>query len=110
MPGGIQPPLEQWLKWPVPNYHDPPTRAPVILILSCVIGPISIALLCTRLWVRVHLQRNAGVDDWLMLASLVWNLQLFTAWQLLTFTVPNNSLDRNLAPRYELHNMCFARH
>jgi hypothetical protein len=79
MPGGIQVPIEQLLKWPVPNYHDPTTRPPVILVLSCIIGPISIALLCTRLWVRVHVQRSAGLDDWLMLASLVWTTQLFTA-------------------------------
>jgi hypothetical protein len=73
MPGGIQPPVEQWLAWPVPNYRNPETRPSYLLVFSCIIGPISIALLFTRLWVRVHLQRNAGLDDWLMLASLVRN-------------------------------------
>lgn len=71
MPGGIQPPLEQMLKWPVPNYIDPSTRSKYVLITACVLGPINTALLLARLWVRVRMQRNAGLDDWLMLASLV---------------------------------------
>lgn len=28
-------------------------------------------MLFARLWVRFRLQRNAGVDDWLIVASLV---------------------------------------
>jgi hypothetical protein len=75
MPGGIQPPLDVLLNWPIPNYVDPPTKPSYVLIVACVLGPISIALLFARLWVRVRLQRNAGLDDWLMLASLV-SLQL----------------------------------
>ncbi|KAH3968205.1 hypothetical protein HBH98_070930 [Parastagonospora nodorum] len=70
MPGGIQPPIEELLSWPVPNYIDPPTKSKYILIVACVLGPISIILLLARLWVRIRLQRNAGLDDWLMLASL----------------------------------------
>jgi hypothetical protein len=71
MPGGIQPPVEQWLKWPLPNYENPPERAHHVLICACVLGPISIAILFARLWVRIRLQRNAGLDDWLMLAAFV---------------------------------------
>jgi hypothetical protein len=74
MPGGIQVPIEQWLKWPVPNYENPHTREQSVLIFSCIIGPISIGLMLARLWVRVRMQRNAGVDDWLMLASFVRKL------------------------------------
>jgi hypothetical protein len=71
MPGGIQIPLVQWLLWPRPNYINPERKSPYVLIVSCVLGPISIAILFARLWVRVRLQRDAGLDDWLMLASLV---------------------------------------
>lgn len=70
MPGGIHAPISQWLKWPIANYIDPPTQPKYVLIFSCVIGPISVALLFARLWVRLRIQRNAGWDDWLMLASL----------------------------------------
>jgi hypothetical protein len=71
MPGGIQFPLEEFLKWPAGNYDNPITRPKHILILSCVLGPISVAVLFARLWVRMRMQRNAGLDDWLMLAALV---------------------------------------
>ncbi|KAF2828246.1 hypothetical protein CC86DRAFT_288791 [Ophiobolus disseminans] len=71
MPGGIHPPLRQLLTWPTPNYIDPPTQPKYVLIFACVMGPISIALVFARLWVRVRMQRNAGLDDWLVLASLV---------------------------------------
>jgi hypothetical protein len=71
MPGGIQPPVDQWLKWPLPNYNDPPTRPLYVLLCACILGPISFAFLFARLWVRIRLQRNAGLDDWLMLASFV---------------------------------------
>jgi hypothetical protein len=58
----------------VPNYINPPTKSKYVLIAACVLGPISILLLLARLWVRIRLQRNAGLDDWLMLASLVRTL------------------------------------
>ncbi|KAF3047450.1 hypothetical protein E8E12_007053 [Didymella heteroderae] len=69
MPGGINVPLDVILSWPSPNYNDPVTQPKRVLVFSCIIGPISIALLCARLWVRIHMQHNAGWDDWLMLAA-----------------------------------------
>lgn len=71
MPGGINVPLDVLLAWPAPNYNNPVTQSKYVLIFSCIIGPISIALLCARLWVRMQMQHNAGWDDWLMLAAAV---------------------------------------
>ncbi|KAF2831695.1 hypothetical protein CC86DRAFT_282536 [Ophiobolus disseminans] len=71
MPGGIHPPASQWFKWPRPNYVDPTTKPKYILVLSCLLGPLSLAVLLARLWVRVRIQKSAGLDDWLMLASWV---------------------------------------
>lgn len=71
MPGGINVPLDVLLAWPAPDYNNPVTKPKYVLIFSCVIGPISIVLLCVRLWVRIHMQHNAGWDDWLMLAAAV---------------------------------------
>jgi hypothetical protein len=71
MPGGIQPPVEEMLKWPKSNYENPLTRPHYVLVTACVLGPLTVAMLFARLWVRVRMQRNAGLDDWLMLASLV---------------------------------------
>ena len=71
MPGGIHPPLEVMATWPTPNYVDPQTRSKTVLIFACVLGPLSLGLLLVRLWVRVHLQRTAGWDDWLMLIAIL---------------------------------------
>ncbi|KAH7395323.1 hypothetical protein DE146DRAFT_615745 [Phaeosphaeria sp. MPI-PUGE-AT-0046c] len=71
MPGGLHPTIEIFLEWPKPNYVDPVTKPKYVLILSCILGPISLALLLVRLWVRLRIQRNPGWDDWLMVASWV---------------------------------------
>jgi hypothetical protein len=71
MPGGLHPPLELFLAWPRPNYVDPITKPKYVLFFSCLLGPISLVLLLARLWVRLRIQKNAGWDDWLMLASWV---------------------------------------
>jgi hypothetical protein len=71
MPGGLRPPLEQFIAWPRPNYDDPITKPKYVLVFSCILGPISLALLVARLWVRLRIQKSAGWDDWLMFASWV---------------------------------------
>ncbi|KAH8728095.1 hypothetical protein GQ44DRAFT_609764 [Phaeosphaeriaceae sp. PMI808] len=69
MPISIPP--EQWSEWPAPNYDNPATKPRYALVFVCFLGPLSIALTSARLWIRILVQRNAGLDDWLMLASLV---------------------------------------
>ncbi|KAL5113780.1 hypothetical protein ACEQ8H_008354 [Pleosporales sp. CAS-2024a] len=69
MPGGLHPPLDLFLEWPRPNYVNPLTKPKYVLVLSCILGPISLALLLVRLWVRLRIQKSPGWDDWLMLAS-----------------------------------------
>ena len=71
MPGGIKPPLEVILSWPKPNYTNPETRPKTVLITACIFGPFTLLLILIRLWIRLRVQRNAGWDDWLMLAALV---------------------------------------
>jgi hypothetical protein len=43
----------------------------VTSVLAYVLTPITFFIVFARLWVRFRLQRNAGVDDWLMVAALV---------------------------------------
>ena len=66
MIGGINTPLAVVLTWPTPDPVNPVTRPATILVLTCILGPISIGLSLARLWVRVHHQKNADWDDWLM--------------------------------------------
>jgi hypothetical protein len=71
MPGGPHPPLEVVASWPAPNLVNPEGRGMVTTVLAAIFTPITIFVVFARLWVRFRLQRNAGVDDWLMIASLV---------------------------------------
>ena len=59
--------------WPTPNYTNPETHGKAILIVSCTLGPLTLALVGARLWARVGIQRNAGLDDLLILIGMVRN-------------------------------------
>jgi hypothetical protein len=71
MPGGPHPPLEVIASWPPANLVNPEGRGTVTTIIAGVLSPITFFIVFARLWVRFHLQRNAGWDDWLMIAALV---------------------------------------
>lgn len=71
MPGGVPPPIEVILSWPVPNYDDPVTRPKAMPVLAGILGFFTLTLFLARLWVRIKMQRNAGLDDWLMVAAMV---------------------------------------
>ncbi|CAI6293356.1 unnamed protein product [Periconia digitata] len=79
MPGGPRPPLDVVASWPAPNYINPEGRGPVTSRLAYALSPITFFLVFGRLWVRFYVQRNSGVDDWLMIAALVIFLLHF-AW------------------------------
>ncbi|KAF2475582.1 uncharacterized protein BDR25DRAFT_279724, partial [Lindgomyces ingoldianus] len=84
MPGGIHPPLEVIASWPAGNYIDPPTRPKAVLIVACVFGPLSLGILIVRLWVRIRIQHNTGLDDWLMLAAIFPMIALTVLFPLAT--------------------------
>jgi len=71
MPGGLYPPPSVIASWPKPNYVDPPTASPSNTIVLAIFGVISVFVVSTRMIVRFFIQKNAGLDDYLMLAALV---------------------------------------
>jgi hypothetical protein len=71
MPGGLHPPLEVIALWPAPNFVNPEGRGRVTSIIAGVLSPITFFMVFARLWVRFYLQRNVGLDDWLMIAAIV---------------------------------------
>jgi len=68
---GLLPPVSVFAAWPLPNYEDPVTRSKAVLITSCTLGSIMLAVVGARIWARAVIQRNSGVDDWIMLAAMV---------------------------------------
>ena len=71
MPGGIHPPPEVIASWPKPNYAHPETRGPTVIIVEAVLAGVAIVVVTMRLWSRLAITHNFGIDDWMLLASLV---------------------------------------
>lgn len=69
--GGLHPPLHVIQSWPRPNFVDPEERgwdAPIALIVVMVLVFI---VYFARMWARLGVGRNAGVDDLLMSIAMV---------------------------------------
>lgn len=57
--------------WPAPNYINPETRGPTLLIVQFITLPIALLCLALRLYVKLSITRKSGWDDWLMVAAAV---------------------------------------
>ncbi|KAK4446895.1 hypothetical protein QBC34DRAFT_304216 [Podospora aff. communis PSN243] len=69
---GRTPPPEVRATWPPPNFVDPETRGPALLIVELIVLPISLLVLLLRMYVRCIVLKNSGWDDWLMVAASVF--------------------------------------
>lgn len=72
------PPPEVKATWPKPNYVNPETRGPALLIVELTILPLALIILILRLYVRTMLLKNSGWDDWLMVGAAVRSFLLFS--------------------------------
>ncbi|WEW55124.1 hypothetical protein PRK78_000552 [Emydomyces testavorans] len=68
-----EPPPEVVASWPKPNYVNPEYQGPQLIILGFVLVSISCVVVGIRLFVRLHMKKSAGWDDWLVAATLFWN-------------------------------------
>ncbi|KAJ4257591.1 hypothetical protein NW762_008716 [Fusarium torreyae] len=68
------PPPEVVATWPRPNYDDPVHRGPALLIVEVTIMSVAILTLLARLYVRIFKVNKHGLDDWLMLAAMVFGI------------------------------------
>lgn len=69
--GGLHPPPKVLMAWPKPNRIDPETRgweAPIVLI---IVLAITFFVYTARMWARLVVAKNAGVDDLLMSIAMV---------------------------------------
>ena len=65
------PPPEVLASWPAPNYTNPQTRGPALIIVELITLPIALICLGLRLYARVHVMGRTDWDDWLMVAAAV---------------------------------------
>ncbi|KAK2855697.1 hypothetical protein FQN49_004932 [Arthroderma sp. PD_2] len=66
------PPTSVLLSWPQPNYENPSeVQGPAILILTLIFIPLTLAVICARVYTRVWISRSFGIDDILIIAATI---------------------------------------
>lgn len=68
------PPLEVAATWPLPNYTNPTTRGPALMIVELVLLPLALISVSLRLWIRIRWLRRSWWDDYLMLVAAIWSI------------------------------------
>ncbi|KAF2642029.1 hypothetical protein P280DRAFT_290946 [Massarina eburnea CBS 473.64] len=69
--GGVYPPPEVISSWPQPNYVDPETHDWAGTIVSIVFLCIAVAVFTARMWSRLGIAKNAGLDDLLITIAML---------------------------------------
>ncbi|KAI4643672.1 hypothetical protein J4E93_006684 [Alternaria ventricosa] len=69
--GGLHPPPEVLLSWPRPNYVDPEERGWGPPILLMVVLGITFLVYCARMWARLVISKNFGLDDILVSMAML---------------------------------------
>jgi len=88
--GGLVPPAEVVLSWPAPNYVNPETHNESALNVVIVFFALSIAVFVARIWARVKLAKNAGLDDLIMTFAMIPLLAMTVATVLGEYPFPRS--------------------
>lgn len=65
------PPLAVLLSWPTPNYVDPVTHGPALLIVNLIFITLVVVAVVGRLYSRICVKRWYGWDDSMIALALV---------------------------------------
>jgi hypothetical protein len=65
------PPLEVIVQWPSPNYKDPETHGPAIVVVNIIFSVIVLVAFAGRIYSRLVIKRWLGVDDVMCVLALV---------------------------------------
>ena len=68
------PPLEVVVQWPTPNYDDPVTHGPSLLITNIIFITLVMVAFVGRIYSRIFIRGWLGVDDALCVLALVSQL------------------------------------
>ncbi|RMZ69388.1 integral membrane [Pyrenophora seminiperda CCB06] len=72
------PPLDVLLSWPTPNYRNPETRGPALIIVNAIFITLVILTVSARLYTRIVIKRWFGIDDVFILLALLFTIGLTT--------------------------------
>lgn len=64
-------PLAVLFTWPQPNYVDPVTRGPALIIINIIFVSLCTILLFLRLYTRIFVKRWFGSDDVFIILAYV---------------------------------------
>ncbi|KAF7453956.1 Integral membrane protein [Pyrenophora tritici-repentis] len=68
------PPPDVLATWPKPNYLDPVTRGPSLMIVELTLLPIAMIVVFLRLWVRISWLKKSWYDDYLMIVAMIFSI------------------------------------
>ena len=71
MPGGLYPPLSISQSWPTPNYNDPVTQGTALIDIAIALYAIAFVTVLARLWGRLVVTYDVGLDDVLVVVAMV---------------------------------------
>ena len=66
-----QPPADVVASWPAPNYTNPETRGPALIVVELITVFISTVCIALRLYVKARILHSVGWDDWLIVGAAV---------------------------------------
>lgn len=69
--GGLHPPSEVVLSWPTPNHINPEDRGWTSSIVALVFLGIAFLVYIARMWARLGLGKNHGLDDVIMSIAIL---------------------------------------
>ena len=69
--GGLNTPPDVLIGWPAPNYTDPEERGWVAPIALFVVLGLTFLVFLLRIWARLIVLKNAGLDDLLMALAML---------------------------------------
>jgi len=65
------PPPEVIATWPKPNYVNPETRGPALIVVEILTLFLAVTCVALRLYVRIAMMRKTDWDDWIMVGASV---------------------------------------
>ena len=65
------PPISVLLTWPKPNYVDPKTRGPALLIVNIIFTILVLVAVTGRFYTRIRCKNWFGIDDVMCIFALV---------------------------------------
>jgi hypothetical protein len=70
------PPTDVLLSWPTPNYDNPVTRGPALVIVNSIFISLATITVAARIYTRIVIKRWFGIDDVFILLALLFTLGL----------------------------------